>query len=177
MSFLTPFTCSEEANLYQIINPQRPSDDHADRSNRERRRLSSKIATASTVALFLSNLSLFLVLRFHASFKYDKNIILEKDATIQLLQTFLLPMAGITMLANVFYRKSRSKYKHYNEESVFDFHHVYAMVYGSISNSMQSLRRLLSMVVMLVSCLILSIHAIVAIAGNDNTIVLGTITD
>ena len=102
IAFMTPFISSDQANVYQRTDLNTSESDN-ERNCCHRRKLSAKLSTITTLLLSLIDLILYLLLKFDKSFKYNEDIILEKDTTEKLLLTFLLPMAGLAILSSCLY--------------------------------------------------------------------------
>ena len=171
---LTPFISSDQANIYQRKDIQYSLDNDATIQNKHRRMLGSKLAMTTTFVLLLSNVALLLVLHYKNNFKIDKSVseTLRKETTILLLQYFLLPMAGITLLCNFLYRKPRSVKNVSFETSlqVLDTGvYWYEIVKADIPVTLNSMVRFVGMVASFLACMSLTIFGIRAIYEGQQT--------
>ena len=99
---LTPFVSSDEANIYQR-NDLKTSESENKAGIIHRKQLSAKLSMMTTPLLLLIDITLYLLLKFDKSFKYNENIILERATSEKLLSTFMFPMAGLSLVSNYLY--------------------------------------------------------------------------
>ena len=102
---LTPLVSSDQAHRYQRTDNNSPVTSN----NRNRRNLSAKITMITLPIVFLSDLMLLLFLKYNPKFVYSNNIVLDKEVTETMLQMYLLPIGGITMMSTLMYRRSELK--------------------------------------------------------------------
>ena len=108
VSVVTPFVSSDQTNMYQRTdNDESTTSNDEDKENR--RRLSAKVSFVTTLLIFLSNLTLFLLLVYDHSFKYSSEIILSNKNAKTLLSVLLLPGCGITLFVNYIYGQKNVK--------------------------------------------------------------------
>ena len=102
ISCIIPFVSSDQTNLYQIKGSEACyTFDELD--NKYRRKLSAKMSMASFPFLFISNLVLFLLLRYHETFIYNSHIIMDKELTEDFILIYLLPLGGFLLASNLAY--------------------------------------------------------------------------
>ena len=116
ISTVTPFVASDQTNLYQRTESQIASVDTSS-DNTYRRKLASNISMAISPMLFTGDLVLFFLLRFHKTFDYNDEIILEENVTEKILSMFLLPLGGLVMVANLMYRQRLTPWKSSNKST------------------------------------------------------------
>ena len=61
------------------------------------------MSMASFPFLFASNVVLFLLLRYHETFIYNSNIIMDKELTEDFILIFLFPLGGLLLASNLAY--------------------------------------------------------------------------
>ena len=102
ISSIIPFVSSDQANLYQIKDIGVCYNvDELD--NKYRRKLSAKMSIASFPLLLVSNVTLFLFLKYDEAFTYNENIILDKKSVEDFILLFLFPLGGLLLASNLAY--------------------------------------------------------------------------
>jgi hypothetical protein len=113
---ISPFVASDQANLYQRmdINTGKAQENSL---NEDRRKLSAKTSLLISPLVIVCDVVLLVMLKYYSDFKFNQDIILEKQLTIKLLEMVLLPLGILVMLTNFMYylvitpkKKGRGKY-------------------------------------------------------------------
>ena len=170
----TPFISSDQANIYQRTDIQHSLDNDPAMENKHRRILSSNLAMTTTCVLLLSNVALLLVLIYINDFKINDDVseTLRKETTISLLQHFLIPMSGITLLSNFLYRSTRSGKNVSYETSLMALDtgvYWYVIIKDDIPAKLKSISRFVGMVALLLACTSLTVLGIRAISQGQKT--------
>ena len=165
ISMFTPFVSSEEPHLFQWKNSNLKH--HNIEYSRHRRNLSSRIAVYTFPPILTSNLALFCLLKYYPSYKYDQNIVLEKETTESIL-CLLLPIAASALLSAITFQKRQVHFFMKRNTSGMNFFRVddICQFYGrsileSKENIVHYLRyfgRILSVVLILTSFIYGIIH-------------------
>ena len=165
ISMFTPFVSSEEPHLFQWKNSNLKHQNIE--YSRHRRNLSSRIAVYTFPPILTSNLALFCLLKYYPSYKYDQNIVLEKETTESIL-CLLLPIAASALLSAITFQKRQVHFFMKRNTSGMNFFRVdvICQFYGrsileSKENIVHYLRyfgRILSVVLILTSFIYGIIH-------------------
>ena len=102
---VTPFISSDQTNLYQRMDIQTDSQrDITD--NKHRRKLSARLSKMISPMLFISNIVLFVLLKYDPCFEYNSDIIMGRKTTMMIISIFLLPLGSLVMIANFMYSQT-----------------------------------------------------------------------
>ena len=99
---ISPFVSSDQTNLYKRTDVDATSR-LCFKSNIYRKKLSAKVTILTTTCLLMCNLTLLLLLSYSTTFKYRKEVKIEKSMAIHLLANFVLPIGVLTLIINVLY--------------------------------------------------------------------------
>ena len=102
VSSIIPFVSSDQANLYQVKDVTTCYNlDELD--NKYRRKLSAKMSMASFPLLLISDMVLFVMLKYRENFTYNEDIVMDKTLTEDFILLFLIPLGGFLFASNVAY--------------------------------------------------------------------------
>jgi hypothetical protein len=132
ISTLSPFVTCDQANLYQRVDLERSFVD-SDQSAKYRKQLSASLSMLTSPLFFVSDLVLLLLLKYNKEFTYSKSIVLEKETTIYVLMTFILPMGAVTMISNFLYGMSTAR-KPISVSNYYAYGHVYRYFSGALAS-------------------------------------------
>ena len=106
VAFVTPFVASDQAHLFQQtkLSPESYKKISSE-ENKNRRTLASKTSMAVTTCCLLTNLILFMLLKYDENFHYNPEIcaVMGKDDAEIIISLFLLPLGGLVLVAIFLY--------------------------------------------------------------------------
>jgi len=130
--------------------------------------MSAKLSLLTSPLLFVSDLVLLLLLKYSEKFTYSESIVLEKDTTIHILMTYLLPMGAITMISNFLYAMSTTM-KKMPAVNYFSYDYMYIHFSGALVNKFKSCLQYLGFLLVLIGVLVASGLAIASIYDGNRT--------
>ena len=111
VSMFTPLASSDQPHQYQRRRKNSKRGKHKNALTDHRRNLSANMSMATLPLILISNIILYLMLKYHKNFKYNKNIVLQKEETLTIISLFLLPISFCVVVVSNNFRAPELKIK------------------------------------------------------------------
>ena len=166
---VAPFISSDQTNLYQRNDIQANSQLDGT-GNKYRRKLAARLSMVISPMLFISNLVLFILLKYDPCFKYNPHIIMGKSTTMMIISIFLLPLGGFVIMANLLYSQTFAA-KQVSKEVCNGFDYQVSLVKEQVKVELKTCRQVVFSILLLLGLISLFgvlIHTLRSTQGKNS---------
>ena len=100
-AIFTPFVAYEETHWMDVPNADNNRMSKVRRHNKNRRNLSASLSLRTLPLILLGDVVLLLLLMYHQDFKYNDDLELCKELTIQIIWQILIPCGFAALIASI----------------------------------------------------------------------------
>lgn len=129
VSMFAPLASSDQPHQYQRRQDPSKRGRRPNPLSDHRRNLSANMSITALPFILIHDVALFLLLKYHENFKYNKKIILERGEVLTILSLFVFPMAFCVVLVSIQFRALSAKIK------ARDINHFSGMEIASLLSS------------------------------------------
>ena len=169
VSMFTPLASSDQPHQYQTRTNLSKRRRLPNVLSKHQRNLSANMSLSTLPPILICDITLFLLLRYHNNFKYNLNIILEKEEALTILSLFLFPISLCVIIVSIKFRALSTTI------ATKDVNHFSGMEIASLlshrfTQRLEQCWRFMIMVLVLVLTAIMGFVTITSLSRKDNNV-------
>ena len=171
VSMFTPLASSDQPHQYQRRTNQSTRGRLKNVLSKHRKNLSANMSISTFPPILISDITLFLLLKYHDGFKFNTNIILDKEEALVILSLFLFPISLCVIIVSIKFR-ALSTIITTKDVNHFSGMEIASFLSHGFSRRIELCWRFMIMVLVLLLIAIMGFVTILSLSLKDNNVQL-----